>query len=141
MADIGIRTTGAVAQWPEQLKLARAGKLQVWSLAGSATNPDGLGSLMRFDSTQAGGQNFARFRSAEFDAVYRRLSALPDGPEREALFREAKLLAVAYMPYKMNVHRISTDMWHPWVDGVRRPLFWQDWFHMVDIDRSQQAAP
>jgi ABC-type transport system substrate-binding protein len=140
MADIGIRTTGAVAQWPEQLKLARAGKLQVWSLAGSATNPDGLGSLMRFDSTQAGGQNFARFKSAEFDAVYRRLSALPDGPEREALFREAKLLAVAYMPYKMNVHRISTDMWHPWVDGVRRPLFWQDWFHMVDIDPGKKAA-
>jgi ABC-type transport system substrate-binding protein len=141
MADIGIRTTGGVAQWPEQLKLARAGKLQVWALAGSATNPDGLGSLMRFDSTQAGGQNFARFKLAEFDAVYRQLSALPDGPEREALFRQAKLIAVAYMPYKMNVHRISTDMWHPWVDGVRRPLFWQDWYHMVDIDPAGKAAP
>jgi ABC-type transport system substrate-binding protein len=134
MADIGIRTSGSVAQWPEQLKLARAGKLQVWALAGSATNPDGQGSLMRFDSTQAGGQNFARFKLPQFDAVYQRLSALPDGPEREAAFLEAKLLAVAYMPYKMNVHRISTDMWHPWVDGVRRPLFWQDWYHMVEID-------
>ena len=43
-------------------------------------------------------------------SVRKRLSELPDGPEREALFFEAKLLATAYMPYKMNVHRISTDL-------------------------------
>ena len=138
LAVIGIRTKTSVSQWPEQLKQARAGKLQVWALGGSASNPDGLGSLMRLDSTQAGGQNFARFKNAEFDAVYQQLSALPDGPEREALFRRAQLIAAAYMPYKNNVHRISTDLWHPWVDGVRRPVFWQDWYHMVDIDPAKK---
>ena len=138
LAAIGIRTKTSVGQWPEQLKQARAGKLQVWALGGSASDPDGLGSLMRLDSTQAGGQNFARFKNAEFDAVYQQLSALPDGPEREALFRRAQLIAAAYMPYKNNVHRISTDLWHPWVDGVRRPVFWQDWYHMVDIDPAKK---
>ena len=43
------------------------------------------------------------------------------------------------MPYKGIVHRISTDMWHPWVDGVRRPVFWQDWYHMVDIDLAKKT--
>ena len=140
LAAIGIRSKTSVSQWPEQLKQARAGKLQVWALGGSASDPDGLGSLMRLDSTQWGGQNFARFKNAEFDAVYQQLSSLPDGPEREALFRRAQLIAAAYMPYKNNVHRISTDMWHPWVDGVRRPVFWQDWYHMVDIDPSKKPA-
>ena len=138
LAAIGIRTKTSVSQWPEQLKQARAGKLQVWALGGSATDPDGLGSLMRLDSTQWGGQNFARFKNAEFDAIYRQLSAMPDGPEREALFRRAQLIAAVYMPYKNNVHRISTDMWHAWVDGVRRPVFWQDWYHMVDVDPSHK---
>jgi ABC-type transport system substrate-binding protein len=137
---VGIRTKSTVGQWPEQLRSARAGKLQVWALGGSATAPDGLGSLMRFDSTQWGGQNFARFKNAEFDALYQQLSALPDGPERDALFRQAKLIAAAYLPYKGNVHRISTDMWHPWVIGFQRPLFWQNWFHMVDIDPSLKPA-
>jgi ABC-type transport system substrate-binding protein len=135
---IGIRGKTSINQWPEQLKQARAGKLQVWALGGSASNPDGLGSLMRLDSTQWGGQNLARFKNAEADAVYQQLSSLPDGPEREAAFRRLQLIAAAYMPYKNNVHRISTDMWHPWVDGVRRPVFWQDWYHMVDIDPAKK---
>jgi ABC-type transport system substrate-binding protein len=141
LQDVGIRTTSTVGQWPEQLKQARAGKLQVWALGGTASTSDGLDSLMRYDSTQWGGQNFARFKNADFDAVYQRLSELPDGAEREALFKRAKLIAAAYLPYKGNVHRISTDMWHPWVIGARRPLFWNNWYHMVDIDPSKKPAP
>jgi ABC-type transport system substrate-binding protein len=131
---IGIRSKTTIAKWPEQLKAARAGKLQVWALCGSSAQPDGLGALARYDSTQFGGQNLARFKNAEFDRLYRRLTELPDGPERLALFHEAKKIAAAYLPYKFNVHRISTDMWHPWVVGYRRTLFWQDWWHLVDID-------
>jgi ABC-type transport system substrate-binding protein len=134
LAAVGIRSITSVGKWPEQLKAARAGKLQVWAVGGSSAQPDGLGALARFDSTQWGGQNFARFKHAGFDAIYQRLTVLPDGPEREAQFHEAKKIAVAYMPYKFNVHRLSTDMWHPWVVGYRRTLFWQDWWHLVDID-------
>jgi ABC-type transport system substrate-binding protein len=133
---IGIRTVSPVSQWPEQLKQARAGKLQVWALGGSSAQPDGQGALARYDSTQVGGQNLARFKNAEFDAIYKEISVLPDGAERQALFHRAKLIAAAYLPYKFNVHRISTDMWHPWLIGYRRPLFWDEWWHMVDIDES-----
>jgi hypothetical protein len=59
---------------------------------------------------------------------------MPDGPERLELFRKGKMLAIAYAPYKAIAHRVSTDMWHPWVSGFRRPVFWQEWWHMVDID-------
>ena len=138
---VGIRTKSSVAKWPEQLKQARAGKLQVWALGGSSSQGDGQDGLMRFDSTQWGGQNMARFKNAEFDAIYKRLSLLPDGPERLELFRQAKMIAAAYMPYKSNVHRISTDLWHPWVIGFRRPLFWNEWWHMADIDLSKKPAP
>jgi ABC-type transport system substrate-binding protein len=138
MNDVGLRTRSSVAQWPEQLKAARAGKLQMWALGGSANVPDGIGSLQRFDSAQAGGQNLARFKSAEYDAIHRELARLPDGPEREAMFRKAQLIGLAYMPYKGNVHRISTDLWHPWIDGVRRPTFANEWWHMVDVDNAKR---
>ncbi len=136
---VGIQTRFQIQSFAENLKAGRAGKFQVWSLAGSAADPDGQGSLQRFDSTQAGGQNMARFKNARFDEVYKQLSALPDGPEREALFLEAKKIAAVYMPYRSLSHRISTDIWHPWVVGYRRPLFWQEWWHMVDIDESRRA--
>jgi len=63
---------------------------------------------------------------------------MPHGPERQALFEQAKMLAVAYAPYKSLVHRIVSDMAHPWLVGYRRPVFWQDWWHMVDIDESKR---
>jgi ABC-type transport system substrate-binding protein len=140
MSAVGLRTAAQVAKWPEQLKLARAGKLQVWGVGSSAAAPDGQGALQRLDGRQSGSQNLARFKNARMDQIYDRLSQLPDGPERLALFAEAKRITVAYMPYRNLVHRISTDMWHPWVVGFRRPVFWQEWYHMVDIDLSKKPA-
>ncbi len=140
MERIGLRITFKVAKWPEQLKAARAGKLMIWSIGSSAAGADGQGSLARLYGPQAGSQNIAFFKNAEFDAVYARMQNIPDGPEREELFRQAKLISTAYMPYKVWVHRISNDIAHPWLIGYRRTLFWQEWWHMVDIDETRRPA-
>ncbi|MFN9450565.1 MAG: ABC transporter substrate-binding protein [Rubrivivax sp.] len=139
MAAIGIRVQFKTAEFAETLKQARSGKLQMWSLATSAAGTDGQSALYRLHGPQAGSQNLARFRLAAFDEVYERMAVLPDGPEREALFLQAKKISVAYAPYKPRVHRLSTDMWYDWVIGFRRALFWQEWWHMVDIDTERQA--
>jgi ABC-type transport system substrate-binding protein len=136
MDAIGLRVDFQWAQWPENLKAARAGKLSIWSLGGSASGSDGQDSLARYDSRQIGGQNMARFRLPAFDAIQERMRVIEDGPERDALFEQAKRLAVAYMPYKMRLSRILTDMSYPWLIGYRRPVFWQEWWHYVDIDDS-----
>ena len=57
-----------------------------------------------------GQANHARFDLPAFNALYERQRVLPDGPERQALIDEAKKLMVAYMPYKVHVHRICTDL-------------------------------
>jgi ABC-type transport system substrate-binding protein len=136
MAAVGLRIEFTSAKWPENLKAARAGRLMMWMVGLSAAAPDGQPSLARYHGKQVGGQNMARFKLPAFDAVYERMELLPHGPERAALFIEAKKLAVAYAPYKSLVHRIVSDMAHPWLVGYRRPLFWQDWWHVVDIDAS-----
>ncbi|MEP7099762.1 MAG: ABC transporter substrate-binding protein [Burkholderiales bacterium] len=134
MRALGIHVESAIAQWPENLKAARAGKLPMWSVGSSADAPDAIGALARYDSRQLGGQNMARFRMPAFDALYDRLQRLPDGPERTALFREAENLAVAYMPYKFTLARMSTDMAYPQLVGYRKPVFWNDFWQYVDID-------
>ena len=140
MKALGIRIEFIPAKWPENLKAARAGKLMMWGVGGLAADSDSQGSLARYHSKQIGGQNMARFNRPEFDAVYEQLSALPDGPERLAYFDQAKRLAVAYMPYKMHVHRIVNDMAQPWLLGYRRPLFWNDFWQYLDIDTAKLPA-
>jgi ABC-type transport system substrate-binding protein len=131
---LGIKVRFETRQWPENLKAAEAGTLMVWMLGYAADTPDGQESLARLYGPQAGNNNLARFAMPEFDRLYERMSDLPDGPERDALFRQAKRIAVAYMPYKVHAHRVFTDLLHPWVLGFRRPLFWSDWWQFVDID-------
>ena len=138
MDVLGIRTSFSIAQWPENLKAARAGKLPMWSVGTYADSADGQGSMARYHSKQIGGQNMARFQLPAFDTLYDRAQALPDGPERDALFDQAKKLAIAYMPYKYKLNRISTDMAQPWVIGYRRPVFWTEWWQYVDIDDSKR---
>ena len=138
MTAIGVRVQFNIAQWPENLKATRAGKLMMWTLGGSASKADGQDAANAYRSAQIGGENHARFRLPAADAILEKTIVMPDGPEREALFAELVKLGVAYMPYKYRVNRILTDMAYPWVIGYRRPVFWLDWWQYVDIDDTQR---
>ena len=135
---LGIKIDFKSAKWPEHLKAARAGKLMVWSVGSSAASPDGQPALDRGASVHVGGQNLARFRNKDFDAMYDRMRLLEDGPERDRLFAECKRIMIAYAPYRNHVHRVLTDLSHPWLAGFRRPPCWLSWWQYVDIDVEAQ---
>lgn len=137
MKAIGLRIEFQPAQWPEQYKAARAGKLMMWSVSGRAGSPDGIQGLLRYDGAASGGINLARFNLPQMNEAIATLLALPDGPERDAAFDQAKRLTVAWMPYKLRTHLVQIALWHPQLIGFRRPLFWNQWFDVVDL----QAAP
>ena len=134
MSAIGVKIEFKTAKWPENLKAARAGKLQMWGVASAATGGDGQMMLTRYYGPQAGLQNLSRFRLPAFDAIHQRMTRLPDGPERLALFDQAKRLAIAYAPYKLHCHRYVADLMVAGVVGYRRPAFWNGWWHLVDME-------
>ena len=140
MDAVGIRMVFKTAKWPENLKAGRAGKLQMWALASGASGGDGQGMITRYYGPQSGNQNIARFKFKPLDEIHDRMTVLPDGPERLALFEQAKKIAVAYAPYKLHAHRLVADMMHPGLSGYRRPLFWNEWWHMIDVEPGASAA-
>jgi ABC-type transport system substrate-binding protein len=136
MLALGIKVQVLTAQWPENLKAARAGKLQFWGLALLAAGPDASSAYQRYDSASIGGQNLSRFKMPAADALYAKLNLLPDGAERQATFDEFNRLAIAYMPYKFTLNRVSLDMTQPQLVGYRRAVFWGNWWAYVDIDNT-----
>ena len=140
MKALGIRVEMFVKQWPENLMAARAGSYQVWSLGLSAAGPDSGAAFQSYDSRQIGGQNMSRMRLPELDALYDRIQTLADGPERLAAIRQAEKLAIAYMPLKFFISRVSLDMAQAQLIGYRRPVFWQDWWQYVDIEPTLRKA-
>ena len=106
----------------------------MWSVSGRASAPDGIEGLQRYDGAAVGDMNLSRFNRPEMNSTIAQLLALPDGPEREAAFETAKRLTVAWMPYKLRTHLAAIAISQPWLVGYRRPLFWHNWFEMVDIE-------
>jgi ABC-type transport system substrate-binding protein len=136
-ASINIRINFMTAKWPEQLKASRAGKLMMWGVAWSATSPDGSYHLDLMYGPNKGQANHARFDLPEFNRLYEQQKVMVDGPEREEVMRRAKLLGVAYMPYKVTTHRIATDLMHPQVVGYKRHPFMRDFWRYIDVDPSR----
>jgi len=139
MDALGLRIEFQVAKWPEQLKASRAGKLMMWGVGWSAGQPDADTFLALGYGPNKGQANHARFDLKAFNELYERQRMLPDGPERQALLDQAKKLMIAYMPYKVHVHRITTDLWHPWVLGFDRNIFVRDFWKYLDVDVAMQA--
>ena len=139
MNAIGIRMVPVIQQWPEHLKASRAGKLMMWGVGWSA-GPDGVGFLDLGYGPNKGQANHSRFDLPAFNAVYDRQKALPNGPERQAAMTRAQELMVAYMPYKVHVHRIFTDLTQPWVIGYHRNVFVREFWKYVDVDMDARDA-
>jgi ABC-type transport system substrate-binding protein len=137
MDAIGVRMIFRIAKWPENLKASRAGKLMMWGVGWSG-GPDGSEFLVLGYGPSSGQSNHARFQLAEFDRLYDLQRRLPDGPERLAVMTKAKELMIAYMPYKVHVHRIYTDLAQPWVIGFHRNVFMRQWWKYVDIDLAEK---
>jgi ABC-type transport system substrate-binding protein len=140
MNAIGIRMVPNVKQWPEHLKASRAGKLMMWGVGWSASVPDAESFLVLGYGPNKGQANHARFDLPGFNALFEQQRVLPDGPERAALIDQAKRLMVAYMPYKVHVHRIWTDLAHPWVKGYHRNIFVRDFWKYVDVDMQARES-
>ncbi|MEP7099761.1 MAG: bicyclomycin resistance protein, partial [Burkholderiales bacterium] len=138
MDAIGIRMVFKTAQWPENLKASRTGKLMMWGVGWTA-GPDGEGFLLLGYGPAKGQANHARFDLPEYNRLFDAQRALPDGPERRQIMTRMKELAVAYMPYKAHVHRIWTDLAQPWVVGYHRNVFLRDFWRYVDIDNAEKA--
>ena len=134
MRRLGLRLQVSSAQWPENLKSARAGRLMMWLVSLNSTTPDVQDGLEMCFGPASGGQGLAHFKLSAFDDAYRALQRLPDGPERMEQLRRAQALCAAYMPYRYRTHRIVTDLVWPHVIGFRRPAFGTRFWEYVDIE-------
>jgi ABC-type transport system substrate-binding protein len=138
MDDIGVRMTFRREKWPDLLKASKAGKLQMWGLGWSSAIPDADGFFVMLYGPNSGQANHARFKLPEFDRLYEQAKRLPDGPERNAVYREMNRLFLVYSPWRLGVHRYYNDILHPWVTGYMRHPVMRGFWKYIDIDAVTQ---
>jgi ABC-type transport system substrate-binding protein len=135
--DIGIKVEMVKEKWPDTLTKARKGKVQFWGLGNTASAPDGDEWLLLLYGKNPE-QNFGRFKLRQYDELYEKARTMGDTPERTKLYQEMTKLVIAYAPWRINSHRIRTDLWYPQLLGYRRhPILTYNTWKYVDIDPSK----
>ncbi len=112
----------------------------MWGLGWSAAMPDADTFFVMLYGPNGGQANHSRFVLPEFDRLYEQAKRLPNGPERNAIYREMNRLFLVYSPWRLGVHRIYTDLSHPWVIGYKRHPVMRGFWKYIDIDLPRLAS-
>ncbi|HTL77064.1 MAG TPA: ABC transporter substrate-binding protein [Casimicrobiaceae bacterium] len=132
--NLGIRVDFVKQKWPDMLKMARLGQLQMWQLGNINTTPDGFGFYGLLYGRNAGFSNLARFALPEYDRLYEKARAMPDSSERLAVERKMSELVNAYAPWVLTAFRYENVLVQPWLRGYKYNPTYQYPFAYLDVD-------
>ena len=139
LTTLGIRVEFIKQKWPDLLKASRLGQLQMWQLGNIHTTPDGFGFFGLLYGPNAGFSNLCGFKLPEFDRLYEKARAMPDGAERLATERRMSELFNAYAPWVLTAFRIENVLLQPWLRGYKYNPTHQYPFAYLDVDRAADA--
>ncbi len=139
-ADIGVRMEAEAVQFADLLKDKKVSNYVTAQSAWTADYPDAQNFLQLLYGPNTGQSNEAEFKLPEYDRLYEKSLAVPDSPERNAIYREMNRLFLAYAPWRMGVHRVFNHLQYPWVKGYKKhPILYTN-FKYLDIDPAAQRV-
>ena len=83
--------------------------------------------------------NYAHlFNLPEYNKLYSAALKLPDGPERNKIYREMNRVLTAYAPWRYGVQRLFSHFINPWVLGYKKHPILYTSFRFLDVDVAMQ---
>ncbi|MGE5089005.1 MAG: ABC transporter substrate-binding protein, partial [Candidatus Levyibacteriota bacterium] len=140
MKAIGIRMDFVKQKWPDLLKMGKAGQLQMWRIGWINAYAEGDAFFQLLYGGNIGQTNYARFDLPQYNDLYRKSRMLPDGPERNAIYRKMSELIAAYNPWDLNVYTVENTLVQPWVRGYKKNAYWENPWMYLDVERTSIAA-
>jgi ABC-type transport system substrate-binding protein len=132
--SIGVRLEIHKDRFPELIKLENQCRLMARSAAWVADYPDGDNFMQLLYGPNASQSNNACYRSPEYDKRYERSRLLPDGPERDKLYREMTRILETDTVWVLADSRYRNVLLQPRVKGFKKhPVLHTEWLH-IDLD-------
>ena len=132
--SIGIRLEIHKERFPELMKLENECRIMMRSSAWIADYPDGDNFMQLLYGPNSGQSNNACYRSPEYDRRYEKSKLLPDGLERNRLYREMTRLMEVHTVWIMGDSRYRNMLLQPYVVGYKKhPVLSGQWLYM-DLD-------
>jgi ABC-type transport system substrate-binding protein len=132
--SIGIRVEIHKDRWPELIKAQKLCRLMMHGAAWIADYPDGDNFMQLLYGPNTGQSNNGCYQSSEFDKLYEQSRRLPDGPERNKLYREMARVMEAQTAWILADSRYRNTLQQARVIGFRKhPVLHAEWLY-IDLD-------
>ena len=140
LAELGLRVEFSKQKWPDQLKAARLGQLQMWQAGNISVTSEGFTFLSLLYGENAGFSNLMRFKLPEYDRLYVQARSLAEGPERDKLMQRMTELIGIYVPWAVTIYRYENALVQPWLLGYKYNPIQQHAWQYLDIDVARRAS-
>ncbi|HEV7414054.1 MAG TPA: ABC transporter substrate-binding protein [Casimicrobiaceae bacterium] len=140
LTALGLRVEFSKQKWPDQLKAARLGQLQMWQASNISVTSEGFTFLSLLYGENAGFSNLTRFKLPEYDRLYVQARSLAEGPERDKLMQRMTDLIGIYVPWAVTVYRYENALVQPWLLGYKYNPIQQHPWQYLDIDMARRAS-
>ena len=138
MREIGVRVEFMHQKWPDLVKMARAGQLQMWQVGWVATSADSYMELCYGPSS--GQTNLPFFKNDEYDKLFLQSRKVRSDAERDKLYARMTEIIAAYAPMGGGIYRIENTIAKPWVLGYKKDSFRSQPWRFVDVDLARMKA-
>ncbi len=129
--SIGVRLEIHKDRFAELNKLQDQCRLMMRTSAWIADYPDGDNFMQLLYGPNTGQSNNACYRSAAYDLRYEKSRRLPDGPERNMLYREMTRLMETDTVWMMGDSRYRNVLLQPRVTGFKKhPVLATEWLYI-----------
>jgi len=140
MKAIGIRIEFLKSKFPDLLKMGKAGQLQLWRLGWINLYAEGDAFVQLLYGPNIGQTNYSRFSLPEYDELYRASRRLPDGPERNKIYRRMSEIVAAYNPWWLGFYTIENTLVQPWVLGYKKHAYWEHPWKYLDVNTARPQS-
>ncbi|HEU4921552.1 MAG TPA: ABC transporter substrate-binding protein [Burkholderiales bacterium] len=132
--SIAVRLEIHKDRFPELIKLENQCRLMMRSAAWIADYPDGDNFMQLLYGPNSGQSNNACYRSAEYDRRYEQSRLLPDGAERDRLYREMARIMEVDTVWLLTDSRYRNVLMQPHVKGfTKHPVLHAEWLY-IDLE-------
>ena len=130
---IGVRMESQRDTFAQLLKLEKECKLFSREAAWIADYPDGDNFMQLWYGPNAYQSNNSCVTIPEYDALYKKTTRMPPGPERDKLYQDMARILEGYAPHRLTVMRYRNELVQPRIEGFRKhPILTSTWLY-VDV--------
>ncbi|WP_322467609.1 ABC transporter substrate-binding protein [Azohydromonas lata] len=127
-------------QFQEKMRNGRA-QIFSWGWLADYPDPENFLFLLYGPNAKAGhdGENAANYENAEYDRLYKRMQALDDGPERQAVIDKMVDIVRQDAPWAWGVFPYAAAAFQPWVHNGKPSLLVRDMAKYYRLDTAERA--